>query len=135
MRYWVNTISRSHVQEGIAGGFIQAGQGNDGRLKRLTRGDRVLFYSPRAEHGAGDAVQRFTGLAEVVDEEPFEVDGWQWRRRVKFLATSEVPIHPLIEQLEFIPNKKSWGFPFRRGFFEINETDFATIARAMTAPD
>lgn len=131
MRYWINTISRSHVQDGIAGGFIQAGQNRDGRLKRLSRGDRVVFYSPRADNGAGEVVQHFTGLAEVVDEEPFQVDDRQWRRRVKFLATSEVPIQPLIQQLEFIPNKKSWGFPFRRGFFEINETDFAAISRAM----
>ena len=137
MRYWVNTISHSHVQDGVSGGFTQVDHGNDSRLKRLSRGDRVLFYSPRAEHRAGEPVQRFTAIGEVLDEAPYQVvvspEGQPWRRRMKFLDCVETPIQPLIEQLEFIPNKKSWGFPFRRGFFEIGEADFKTIARAMSA--
>jgi len=52
---------------------------------------------------------------------------------VKFLPSVEASIHPLIEQLEFIRNKKSWGFIFRRGLFEIGESDFNAIARAMNA--
>jgi hypothetical protein len=136
MRYWVNTVSRSHVQNGVAGGFTQAGHGSDSRLKRLSRGDRVLFYSPRADLRAGESVQRFTAIGEVLDETPYQVqvspDFQPWRRRMKFLESVEAPIQPLIEQLEFIPNKKSWGFPFRRGLFEIGEADFKAIARAMS---
>jgi hypothetical protein len=52
---------------------------------------------------------------------------------MKFLACAEAPIQPLIEHLDFIRNKKSWGFTFRRGFFEIAESDFKTIAQAMSA--
>ncbi|MDP9361202.1 MAG: hypothetical protein M3P29_07105 [Acidobacteriota bacterium] len=36
---------------------------------------------------------------------------------------------PLIESLDFIRNKKSWRFVFRRGLFEIGEDDFQKIAR------
>jgi hypothetical protein len=42
-----------------------------------------------------------------------------------------VPVQDLIEKLSFIPDKKQWGFPFRRGLFEISAEDFATIANAM----
>ena len=124
MRYFVNTLSRAHVQDGVAGGFTQADHGKNWRLKRLSKGDRIVFYSPRTD-------QRFTAIGEVIDEAPFEVDA-AWRRQMKFFAAGEVPIQPLIEQLEFIRNKKSWGVVFRRGFFEIGESDFQKIEAAMS---
>ncbi|HEX9161350.1 MAG TPA: EVE domain-containing protein [Thermoanaerobaculia bacterium] len=112
MKYWVNTVSLNDVQKC---------DDNDPRLKRTAKGDRVVFYSPRTERQAGDAVQRFTAIGEVVD------DG-----RVEFLSSSEAAIRPLIDSLDFIPNKKSWGVTFRRGFFEIPEADFRRIATAMS---
>ena len=135
MRYWVNTISRNHVQNGLAGGFTHADHGSNTRLKRLSKGDRIVFYSPRAEMGAGETVRRFTAIGEIVDEAPYQVEivpeFRPWRRAVKFLPAAEAPIEPLIESLEFIRNKKSWGFIFRRGLFEIEETDFKRIEQAM----
>jgi hypothetical protein len=137
MRYWVNTVSRSHVQNGVAGGFTQADHGKNSRLKRLSKGDGIVFYSPRTEFQAGEPLQHFTAIGEIVDEAPYQVemaaDFHPWRRRVKFLPSVEAPIHPLIEQLDFIRNKKIWGFIFRRGLFEIGESDFNAIARAMNA--
>lgn len=130
MRYWINTVSRMHVQNGVAGGFTQADHGSNTRLKRLAKGDRIAFYSPRAEIKAGPRVQSFTAIGEVLDEAPYEDTG-AWRRSTKFLSTGEAAIQPLIEALEFIRNKKSWGVFFRRGFFEIGESDFKTIERAM----
>ena len=135
MRYWINTVSRAHVQNGVAGGFTQADHGKSTRLKRLAKGDGLVFYSPRDEMRAGDVVQRFTAIGEIVDDEPYQVemtpDFHPWRRRMKFHEASETPIQPLIERLEFIKNKKSWGFVFRRGLFEIGEADFRRIAEAM----
>jgi predicted RNA-binding protein len=123
MRYWINTVSRDHVQKGVEGGFTQADHGKQSRLKRLAKGDRIVFYSPRKE-------RKFTAIGEVIDDSPYEaVTGW--RRSMRFFAAEDAPIQPLIEQLEFITNKKSWGFPFRRGLFEIGEADFTAIASAM----
>jgi len=137
MRYWVNTISRSHVQNGVAGGFTQADHGKDTRLKRLSKGDGIVFYSPRTDIRAGEPVQSFTAIGEVTDDQPYQVEMTPefhpWRRRVKFLPAAEARIQPLIDGLEFIRNKKSWGVVFRRGFFEIGEGDFQAIARAMSA--
>lgn len=137
MRYWVNTVSRSHVQNGVAGGFTQADHGEDTRLKRLSKGDGIVFYSPRTEMRAGDPVQSFTAIGEVTDEAPYQVEMTPefhpWRRHVKFLPVAEAKIQPLIENLEFIRNKKSWGVVFRRGFFEIGEKDFQAIREAMSA--
>jgi hypothetical protein len=123
MRYWINTVSRDHVQTGVEGGFTQADHGKQSRLKRLGKGDRIAFYSPRTD-------QKFTAIGEVIDEVPYEAETG-WRRSMRFFSAEDAPIQPLIEQLEFITNKKSWGFPFRRGLFEIGESDFTAIARAM----
>ena len=136
MRYWVNTISREHVQRGIDGGFTQAGHGKINGLKRLAKGDGIIFYSPRTALEPGAApLQQFTAIGQIVDDEPFQVeiteDFRPWRRRVEFTEAREVPIRPLIDELEFIRNKTSWGFVFRRGLFEIPSADFARIEGAM----
>jgi predicted RNA-binding protein len=50
---------------------------------------------------------------------------------MEFYQAEETPIAPLINELEFIENKKAWGFKFRFGFFEIGEQDFRLISAAM----
>jgi hypothetical protein len=135
MRYFINTISRAHVQKGIEGGFTQADHGDDKRLKRIAKGDAIVFYSPRTDFPDGEKLQLFTAIGDVLDEAPYEVemapDFKPWRRKLAFRECKEAPVQPLIEHLSFIPDKKRWGFPFRRGLFEINQSDFETIARAM----
>ncbi|MEP7083353.1 MAG: hypothetical protein ABI854_01350 [Betaproteobacteria bacterium] len=50
---------------------------------------------------------------------------------MKFLKSTEAPIQPLLAGLDFIVDKKRWGFPFRRGLFEVSGKDFEQIALAM----
>ena len=57
MRYWINTASRDHVKGGVAGGFTQVDHGKDTRLKRMSKGDGIIFYSPR---GSAAPVSRFS---------------------------------------------------------------------------
>jgi hypothetical protein len=137
MKHWVNTVSHDHVQIGVKGGFTQAGHGKSAGLKRLAKGDLMVFYSPRTAYPDGDPLQAFTALGRVADEEPYQAtmgaDFHPWRRRVEFVRVEAVPIEPLIDALEFIPDKKRWGFPFRRGLFEIGAADFRRIAKAMKA--
>ena len=115
MRYWINTISRDDVQSGPSA--------VEPRLKRASKGDVVIFYSPRTGIHSGEQVQRFTGIAEVIAESPHQAT---------FVASTEAPVRPLIDSLDFIRNKKSWGVTFRRGFFEIAESDYQKIAAAMS---
>jgi hypothetical protein len=137
IRYWVNTVSREHVLVGAKGGFTQADHGRQTRLKKLAKGDLLVFYSPRTEFQGGDPLRAFTAIGRIADEEPYQVEmtpGFRpWRRRMRFLQGKEAPIEPLIETLDFIPDKKSWGFPFRRGLFEVGRADFLRIAKAMKA--
>lgn len=135
MRYWINTVSRSHVRTGLAGGFTQADHGKNTRIKNLANGDLIAFYSPRTALTDGEPLKAFTAIGRIADDEPYQVEMsptfHPWRRRVEFIECIEAPIRPLIERLEFIENKRQWGFPFRRGLFEIGQNDFEIIAKAM----
>ena len=133
--YWINTVSLEHVALGVEGGFTQADHGKKTRIRRLEKGDFIVFYSPRTELRCGEKLQAFTAIGRIADDEPFQVkmseDFHPWRRRVVYFESKETSIRPLIERLGFLKNKKQWGYPFRRGLFEITRGDFDCIARAM----
>jgi hypothetical protein len=136
MNHWINTVSRDHVSRGVAGGFTQANHGKPDPLRRLARGDLIAFYSPKTDYPEGDPLQVFTALGRVLDDEPYQVevspDFQPYRRNVEFLDCAETPIRPLIDDLDFIEDKKRWGFRFRFGLFRIDEHDFDIIRAAMT---
>lgn len=136
MTNWINTLSRDHVERGVRGRFTQANHGRPEPLRRMARGDWIAFYSPRAEYPDGPALQAFTAIGQIADDEPYQVevspDVRPWRRNVDFLDCTETPIRPLIDSLEFIENKQRWGFRFRSGLFRIDDHDFELLRSAMT---
>ena len=135
--HWVNTVSKEHVLRGIEGGFTQADHGKATRIRRLQRGDLIVFYSPRTAFRSGDRLQAFTAIGRVEDDEPYQVEMsptfHPWRRRVRFFASEEALVRPLVPVLDFIANKGKWGLYFRRGLFQIPEADFRRISEAMKA--
>ena len=134
-RYWIGVASQEHVLKGVQGGFCQLCHGKHNPLKRLSASDWIIYYSPRTAMGSGDIVQSFTAIGEVLDGEPYLFDmgnGFEpYRRDIRFVEAEETSIRLLLEDLTFIKNKKSWGYVFRFGFFEIPELDFQKIAAAM----
>jgi hypothetical protein len=140
MNYWINTVSRDHVLTGVAGGFTQANHGSPHNLKRMKRGDWLVFYSPKTKFKDGQPLQCFTAIGQIVDDAPFQVEmhpGFKpYRRQVQFYDCEEAPIRPMINSLDFIKDKQKWGYPFRRGLFKIEKGDFLHIADAMNVnPD
>jgi hypothetical protein len=134
-KYWINTVSRDHVRVGVEGGFTQANHGRSTTLRQLASGDLVAFYSPRTRYPDGEPLQRFTALGRVEDDTPYQAEMTPafhpWRRHMQFLACEESPIQPLLDELTFVTDKQRWGYPFRRGLFQISADDFQRIARAM----
>jgi len=134
-KYWVATISKEHSQRAINGGFIQVCHGKEGPLKRMQKEDYILIYSSKVTMEGNEKCQCFTALGKVVGDEVYSFQMTEnfvpFRRNIQFMKANEVSILPLIENLEFIPNKKSWGYPFRYGFFEISENDFNFITSKM----
>lgn len=129
--------SKDHVERGLAGGFIQANHGKPAPLKRMKKGDGVLLYSPKVSYTGDEKLQAFTGVGEVAGDEIYQhqmSDGFMpFRRDVKYLKSKDVFIAPLIDELSFIENKKSWGYLFRFGMFEIPQHDFELVKSMILA--
>ena len=134
-KYWIVVVSKDHITRGVEGGFMQANHGKDAPLKKLKPDDWVIFYSPKQTYGGKEPLQAFTAIGQVKDGEIYQhkmsEDFMPYRRDVVYYKSTETPIEPLIPHLHFIKNKKSWGFKFRFGFFEIPEVDFELIRSAM----
>ncbi|UII28932.1 EVE domain-containing protein [Fulvivirga maritima] len=134
-KYWLAVASKDHVKSGITQGIAQTCHGKAAPLKRMKKGDFVIYYSSKQTLGRPEKCQQFTALGKVLDDEVYQYQASEGfcpsRRNIEFLDSSDISILPLIEELEFILNKKSWGYPFRFGFFEINKHDFDLISSQM----
>lgn len=130
-KYWVVVTSRDHALDGAINGIVQVNHGKSAPLKRMFGGDQVLIYAPKLFYKGNEPCQRFVALAEITDENTYQTevspDFKPFRRQAHYSNIKEVEIKPLIGQLEFIKNKKSWGYSFRFGCFEMNEHDFNLI--------
>jgi hypothetical protein len=134
MTNWINTVSRDHVSLGVRGRFTQATHGKPTALRRMARGDWIVFYSPKTSYPKGEQLQAFTAIGQVVDDKPYQAgpDEGPWRRNVDFLDCVEAPIRPLLDKLGFIEDTTRWGYKFRFGPFAIDDGDFDVIRSAMT---
>jgi hypothetical protein len=135
LRYWIGVASRAHVRRGVEGGFAQLGHGRQAPLRRLARGDWLVYYSPRTSYPDGEPVRAFTAIGRVADDEPEQVAAGEtfhpWRRRMSYLPSRDVPARELIDDLDLVPDRRRWGLVVRRGLAEIGRTDFERIALAM----
>ncbi|MEM6841805.1 MAG: EVE domain-containing protein [Bacteroidota bacterium] len=134
-KYFIAVASRDHVQVGINGGFAQANHGKYSPMKRMKKGDKIIYYSPKLEYGKSEPYQKFTAMGEVIDNEPYigtmSGDFRPYRRNIGYYTHKEVSIRPLLKKLLFIKDVRHWGYPFRQGFFEISEQDYQTITKMM----
>jgi hypothetical protein len=134
-RYWIGVVSRTHVERGVSGGFCQLCHGKATPLKRMAKGDWLIYYSPKVDFDGGEAYQRFTAIGRVAGETVYEFamtkDFVPFRRDVEYLKAKHAPIRPLLEKLSFIKDAKRWGYAFRFGHFEIEKRDFDLIAATM----
>lgn len=133
--YWIGVVSRSHVQIGVAGGFIQLSHGKKAPLRKFRAGDGLIMYSPRTSYPDGEPLQSFTAIGTITSGDVYQVemsaDFKPYRTDVRFLTCKEAPIKPLLDRLSFITNKTHWGAAFRFGQLKIPAGDFALIAEAM----
>jgi predicted RNA-binding protein len=130
-RYWVVVASQDHVMQGVSLGIAQSGHGKRTRLEKMHKGDGIVFYSPKAAFDGKEPLHAFTAIGVVADGEIFQVeespDFKPFRRRVNYQRTGEVRIKPLINELDFVRDKRSWGFTFKFGLVEIERHDYEMI--------
>ena len=134
-KYWIAVVSKEHVLNGINWGIMQVCHGKKAPLKRIKKNDMIVFYSSKIRMQDKVPYQKFTAVAKATDDEIYQVKMFEnfepFRRKVKFLECQETEIKPLINHLDFIQNKKSWGYPFRYGLLEISKKDFDLITNKM----
>lgn len=134
-KYWIGIASKDHIMTGVAGNFCQLGHGKHAPVKRLNPADWLIYYAPRTKLKGGDKVQAFVALGQIQEGDPYLVgmsmDFSAWRRNISYQDVRSANIHDLLDQLNFITDRKHWGILFRRPMFEVSESDFNLIARAM----
>lgn len=128
-RCWIGVACREHVRRGVAGGFGQLCHGKRTPLARMRPGDWIAYYSPSTEMRGGERVQAFTAIGRVAGE--VSEAGGMHRRRIDWVPAGEAAIQPLLGKLSFVTDPRRWGYPFRRGHFEVPAEDMRTIAAAM----
>jgi EVE domain len=133
MTAWLGVVSRAHVQRGVAGGFAQLCHGKAQPLRRMRRGDWLIYYSPTREMG-GDALRAFTAIGQVEGAEVYQHDmggGFvPYRRDVRYADAKEVALDMIKPKLELCAGP-NWGMALRRGHLPLGAADFAIIAAAM----
>ena len=131
-RYWIGVGAAEHVAHAVAAGFCAFAHGRESAVRKLSLGDRLVYYAPRTKLEGGEPVQRFVALGEVTGAAPYLEDGF-WRRAAAYEDLGEAEVRPLLDRLSFVRRKDKWGMAFRRGQFEAPEADFALIRQAMAA--
>jgi hypothetical protein len=121
-KYWLAVASRDHVRHGVEGGFCQLGHGKEAPIRRLSTGDGIAYYSPKAKLEGGDPVQALTAIGTIKSDEAYCGDMGQgfhpWRRAVTWNREA---------------HEASWGIVFRRSLISVSSPDFSIIAKAMSA--
>jgi len=134
-KYFLICASADHVQNGVAHGFGQAGHGRKDLMSKPAKGDWLVYYSAKDHFENGQPLQQFTAMGQVADTEPYQPDNRSdfkpYRRNVNYQTVRPADIRPLIPKLNFIKNKKRWGFYLISGFREISKEDFELIEQAM----
>jgi len=138
-KYWIGVVSLNHVQKGVEEGFGQLCHGKERPLKRMQKGDWIIYYSPKKSLDSNEPVRAFTAIGRVKDERIYEFQMAEnfipFRRDIDFYKDAKaVPIKRILDYLEFVEDKSKYGYKFRFGHFEISKKDFLLIAHEMGLP-
>lgn len=132
VRYWLGVVSKEHVMLGVKGGFGQVCHGQAGPLKRMKKGDYLLYYSPKYKMKDSNAYQAFTAAGKISDNQVYSVEMAPnfipYRRNITFY-------HPVrdcpIEFARQSPEWKKYASQLRFGHFEISKDFFNLIFQYM----
>lgn len=112
-RHWIAVASAEHVALGQTLGIMQVSHGKAAPLRRLSPGDRVTYCSPTTRFEGKERAQTFTAVGTVCEGQPYQVEMsasfHPWRRAIKWSASQEVPIRPLLDRLSFTRGGGNWA--------------------------
>src|SRR5580704_6121744 len=98
-KYFIAVVSRDHVIKGVEGGFAQAAHGKSAPLKRMKKGDWLIYYSPKISMLRDEKCQCLTAIGIIKDDKIYQFemskDFIPNRRDVNYKKCKEVSILPL----------------------------------------
>ncbi|BBD22030.1 EVE domain protein [Streptococcus constellatus subsp. constellatus SK53] len=74
VKFWVGVVSENHVKRGVTGGFCQVCHGKGGPLKRMKKGDYLLYYSPKIDLDSDQKLQAFTAVGKMTGDEVYQFE-------------------------------------------------------------
>lgn len=135
-KYWLVVASVEHVNQSIKEGYCQLVNGKEVPLRKMKKGDGLIYYSSTISLKNKTAVKAFTAIGFIADDVIYTYDMTNYfyphRRKVNFLKNSQkVAIEELQLFLQFVDNNLRYSYKFRQGHLEITEFDFKLIAFRM----
>ena len=148
VRYWVGVMSKDQVSDAVKKGYCEFKNGSKKPFKHVNPHSWFVLYSPGTKspkllrelgRDAGEKVQAFTAIGQVLPGDPYSVDLGNdeivFRRNARFVPNvTEAPLAPLMSQLSFfskLSKHQPWGVPFRKGLIELLKSDFYKLCEAM----
>ena len=135
IKYFIICASKEHVLKGKERGFAQVDHGKKEFISKPVKDDWIIYYSSKDKLEDGKPLQKFTAIGNILDVESYQPETHSnfkpFRRKAHYFENREADIRPLTDKLNFIKNKKKWGFYLISGFREINKDDFNVIKNAM----
>ena len=100
-RTWVLVASRDHARRGLEGGFVMANHGKKSPVARMSKGDRILLYSPTTTYPKGEPLRAITIVGEVTGDEPEPspvIEGG-WNRAAVLREIEPIPLADVRDHL------------------------------------
>ncbi len=131
-RFWIGVVSENHVKIGVKGGFCQVCHGKGTPLRRMNKGDYLLYYSPKIDLDSEEKLQAFTAVGKMKDNNIYQFEMQPnfvpFRRDVEYYeAVSPCSIEIAREHQEW----KKYSTQLRYGHFEISKDFFMFIFNHM----
>ena len=132
LRHWLGIASKDHVALGVAGGFCQLCHGKKAPLRRMERGDYILYYSPKQEFRSRRPCQAITACGVVIGDEVYQYEMFPgfvpYRRDIEWQTqVREVPL----DVLRTLPGWSEVAPKLRFGHVELSPELFRAIQAYM----
>lgn len=132
VKFWIGVVSENHVRRGVEEGFCQVCHGKGGPLKRMKKGDYLLYYSPKVALGSNQKLQAFTAVGKMRDDRIYQFemspDFVPFRRDVDYYQ----PVRSCpIEVARLHQDWTIYASQLRYGHFEISKDFFMSIFEYM----
>ncbi|MFW9888965.1 MAG: EVE domain-containing protein [Candidatus Thorarchaeota archaeon] len=143
-KYWIHAINAPNWTIETKRGRYLFGMSKrwKGLFKKLQENDIIVFYILVTGHPRDPRAKKVPGIFRVVSQPYYDTtpewpDGvYPHRAKLEPILVTEssnemLPIKPLVSQLSFIKNEKTWGRVFQTALVPISKQDFQLLRNKL----